>query len=237
MLLRYFHTSSRLGLKNYYEILGIPRNAGVKEIKAAYYEKAKHYHPDLNNLNDKTKTDKFRDISEAYEVLCDDEKRRAYDTTSRQVPHGFYGRPTTRANSHTATGSGPREPVSMNHIHHVYRTLNRLEPEEIPKYRPSEDHNYPGTSFNRFEYARRWDPNANTWVYVKKRDVSSYHRQMQEKERILRLCFMVLMLGAVTFVLVSRSYILYPARPPKRDEPREASKKETMFFWEGRRDA
>lgn len=50
--------------KDYYEILGVPRNADAKDIKKAYYKLAQKYHPDKNN-GDKTK---FQEVSEAYEV-------------------------------------------------------------------------------------------------------------------------------------------------------------------------
>lgn len=64
--------------KDYYEILGVPRNATLEEIKKAYKRLARKYHPDLNP-NDKTAEEKFKEISEAYAVLSDPEKRKKYD--------------------------------------------------------------------------------------------------------------------------------------------------------------
>lgn len=64
--------------KDYYEILGVPRNASLREIKSAYRKLAKLYHPDLFP-NDKEKEERFRLIKEAYEVLSNEEKREAYD--------------------------------------------------------------------------------------------------------------------------------------------------------------
>lgn len=61
-----------------YEILGIGRTASEKEIKSAYRKLAKKYHPDANQ-NDKTAEDKFKELSEAYEILKDPEKRKLYD--------------------------------------------------------------------------------------------------------------------------------------------------------------
>ncbi|MGC8645510.1 MAG: DnaJ C-terminal domain-containing protein [Thermoplasmata archaeon] len=65
--------------KDYYAILGVSRTATKDEIKKAYRELAKKYHPDLNPENRKEAEEKFKEISEAYEVLMDDQKRARYD--------------------------------------------------------------------------------------------------------------------------------------------------------------
>ncbi|MBZ9540042.1 molecular chaperone DnaJ [Modicisalibacter tunisiensis] len=64
--------------RDYYEVLGVERGADQKEIKKAYRRLAQKYHPD-RNPDDDTAAEKFREVSEAYEVLTDDEKRAAYD--------------------------------------------------------------------------------------------------------------------------------------------------------------
>ncbi|ENN79355.1 hypothetical protein HUJ04_009354 [Dendroctonus ponderosae] len=80
ILKRDFHRSSfDAAKKNYYEILGVGRNASPAEIKKAYYKLAKQYHPDVNK-NDPEAQRKFQDASEAYEILGDDGKRKQYDT-------------------------------------------------------------------------------------------------------------------------------------------------------------
>ena len=65
--------------KDYYNTLGVPRNASEKEIKAAYRKLARQHHPDVN-AGKKESEDKFKDIAEAYEVLSDADKRKRYDT-------------------------------------------------------------------------------------------------------------------------------------------------------------
>ncbi|MCS6784696.1 MAG: DnaJ domain-containing protein [Candidatus Caldarchaeum sp.] len=67
--------------KDYYEILGVPRNATKEEIKRAYRRLALQYHPDRNKSPDAE--EKFKEISEAYAVLIDDEKRKLYDMYGR----------------------------------------------------------------------------------------------------------------------------------------------------------
>ena len=64
--------------KDYYEVLGVDKNSDKAEIKKAYRKAAMKYHPD-KNPDDKEAEEKFKESSEAYEVLHDDEKRRLYD--------------------------------------------------------------------------------------------------------------------------------------------------------------
>lgn len=70
--------------KDYYGILGIEKNASKDDIKKAYRNLAKKYHPDANP-GDKSAEDKFKDINEAYEVLSDDEKKNQYDNFGNQT--------------------------------------------------------------------------------------------------------------------------------------------------------
>jgi DnaJ-class molecular chaperone len=64
--------------KDYYSILGVPKNAPDKDVKAAYRKMARKYHPDVNP-GDKGAEARFKEINEAYEVLSDADKRKKYD--------------------------------------------------------------------------------------------------------------------------------------------------------------
>lgn len=68
--------------RDYYEILGVPKEASSEEIKKVYRRLARQYHPDLNPGN-KEAEEKFKDIGEAYEILSDTAKRAQYDQFSR----------------------------------------------------------------------------------------------------------------------------------------------------------
>jgi curved DNA-binding protein len=72
--------------RDYYEVLGVKRDASDKEIRQAYRRLARKYHPDLNP-NDKGSEDSFKGISAAYEVLSDKEKRAKYDRYGHDWAH------------------------------------------------------------------------------------------------------------------------------------------------------
>jgi len=78
---------------DYYELLGVPRKASAKDIRAAFRKLARKYHPDLNP-GDKASEEKFKQLQEAYDVLSDSKKRQMYDQYgfySENVPTGDYG--------------------------------------------------------------------------------------------------------------------------------------------------
>ncbi len=76
--------------RDYYEVLGVDRNATDDMIKSAYRKLAKKYHPDLNP-DDKTAEAKFKELGEAYEVLSDKEKRARYDQFGHAGVDPSYG--------------------------------------------------------------------------------------------------------------------------------------------------
>jgi molecular chaperone DnaJ len=92
--------------RDYYEVLGVDRNATVEEIKKAYRKLALKYHPD-RNPGDKSAEEKFKEIGEAYEVLSDPEKRAAYD----QYGHAAFD-PRARAGA-GGFGGGFHDPFDI----------------------------------------------------------------------------------------------------------------------------
>src|SRR5690242_111702 len=64
--------------RDYYDVLGVPRTAAPKEISSAFRKLARKYHPDLNAGN-KEAEQRFKEISEAHDVLSDSKKRKLYD--------------------------------------------------------------------------------------------------------------------------------------------------------------
>lgn len=76
--------------KDYYDVLGVNKDASEAELKAAYKKLSLKYHPD-RNPDDKIAEDKFKEINEAYQTLGDPEKRQAYDMGGQGFPGGFGG--------------------------------------------------------------------------------------------------------------------------------------------------
>jgi molecular chaperone DnaJ len=77
--------------RDYYEVLGVPRGASAEEIKSAFRNLARQYHPDVNK--DAGAEEKFKEIGEAYAVLSDEQKRAAYDRFGHAGLDGMGGMP------------------------------------------------------------------------------------------------------------------------------------------------
>ncbi len=75
--------------RDYYEVLGVSKDASKDEIKKAYRKLSKKYHPDINK--EEGADEKFKEISEAYEVLSDENKRANYDQFGHDGPQGGFG--------------------------------------------------------------------------------------------------------------------------------------------------
>ncbi|WP_091220569.1 molecular chaperone DnaJ [Paenibacillus sp. BC26] len=75
--------------RDYYEVLGVGKDAGEDEIKKAYRKMARQYHPDVNKAADAE--DKFKEVKEAYDVLSDDGKRATYDRHGHVDPNQGFG--------------------------------------------------------------------------------------------------------------------------------------------------
>jgi molecular chaperone DnaJ len=78
-----------MNTRDYYEVLGISKDASKEEIKKAYRKLSKKFHPDINKEADASK--KFQEVKEAYEVLSDDQKRAQYDQFGHQDPNQGFG--------------------------------------------------------------------------------------------------------------------------------------------------
>lgn len=114
-------------MKNYYETLGVERDVDEQQLKSAYRKLAQEWHPDKHQDDDKKEEaeEKFKEISEAYAVLSDEEQRRNYDATGSPEGRGPFG---SRHGGFRTTGdpfeifrkfggfdfqAGPRQPRPM----------------------------------------------------------------------------------------------------------------------------
>ncbi|MDP4180318.1 MAG: DnaJ domain-containing protein [Bacillota bacterium] len=97
-------------MANFYEVLGIGRDATLEEIKKVYKKLAKKYHPDLNH-GDKQAEQKFIEIKEAYDTLSDESKKKAYDS---KLDGGSADIPNQQGKKGKSARYEPSEPVKFD---------------------------------------------------------------------------------------------------------------------------
>lgn len=93
-------------MKDYYDILGLKKNASNEEIKRAYRKLAHQHHPDKSNGDRATTEAKFKEINEAYQVLSDPEKRTRYDQFGHAGVNGQGGNPFSGGNPYGQQAGG-----------------------------------------------------------------------------------------------------------------------------------
>ncbi len=120
--------------RNYYDILGVSRDATVEEIKKEFRKLARQFHPDLNP-GDKGAEDKFKDINEAYEFLSDPDKRSQYDQFGKfwqQRGFGTGGRDPGRSWNNWTGRAAEKDDVDFSQFRNfndfVDQVLNEREP-------------------------------------------------------------------------------------------------------------
>jgi len=153
--------------RDYYEILGVSKDASSEEIKKVYRRLARQYHPDLNPGN-KEAEEKFKTIGEAYEILSDSSRRSQYDQFSRYwQQNGFAGNKQTPKskgwNSRTNDRSSQDvDPSQFNDfesfVNQVIGVSNRKEPKSSPGNTTRDPFSTPRT---KVAYTVNTPPRAN----------------------------------------------------------------------------
>ena len=101
--------------RDYYDVLGIDRAADKNTIKKAYRKLAKRYHPDTNKDNPQAE-EKFKEATEAYNVLSDPEKKKMYDQFGHAAFDGTAGAGGSGAYGYGGPGGGTYTYLSLIHI-------------------------------------------------------------------------------------------------------------------------
>lgn len=120
--LKYFHVSSCVfNKRSHYEVLGVQKNASDKEIKTAYFNLAKKYHPDTNP-GDPNSAKKFQEVSEAYNILSNADSRKNYD---------FFGNSDFQQRNPFSSHRKDSQYTGNTNYQYYYR--NQVSPEEAAK--------------------------------------------------------------------------------------------------------
>jgi len=107
-------------VKEYYQVLGLTRDADQKEIKQAYRKLALKFHPDKNNADDAE--ERFKEIGEAYEVLSDENKKAAYEASLVSERSPSWKPEPGPSNFSSSSGAGP----TFSHNYDPFSTFNRV---------------------------------------------------------------------------------------------------------------
>ena len=108
-------------MSNYYDVLGVAKDASEKEIRQAYRRLARQYHPDVNR-KDTEAEEKFKEINEAYGVLSDEESRKKYDRYGNNWRHAEERGP---AGGHSPYSGGYRRPANSDDFEEIFANFGR----------------------------------------------------------------------------------------------------------------
>lgn len=205
---------------DYYKILGVAPTASDEEIKEAYKRLAMRFHPDRNTSAGAE--EKFKEIGQAYQILSDTKQREAFDRSS--------GRQNYSQTSASRSGHPYQpfhhtrpQPINTNHIHFVFRTINRNEEKQSYSFG---EHEYDNSSFNRYMFNRTWDPEGRRWIYTKRKNTTEYTAAMQRRSKIMNFCVTVILLGSAVGII---NYRLNPLFTNKRTHIRDESHDELFY--------
>ena len=170
-------------MSNYYEILGVSKNATADEIKKAYRTLAFKYHPDRNQGNAEAE-EKFKQISAAYDVLGDEAKRRQYDM-------GY------STDSYSSAGQSQQQ----YHRQYQYTYQNPFGEENFWEW------------FNGAQFRSRNQQTQNTNNYYNQYDYSNQANEPETKRDHLSMLFLKALQTFVGFTFFRFSWIIIPFGP------------------------
>ncbi|KAK5983729.1 DNaJ domain (Prokaryotic heat shock protein) [Trichostrongylus colubriformis] len=172
---RYFATEP---VVDYYAVLGVKPGASGKEIKAAFYELSKKYHPDRNRDNQAEAASKFHQVSLAYEVLGSEEKRKVYDMTRIRTTPDLNSIHIRRASTSAPVKKYTDLDIDYKSFEHFQR-LNRQRKQYHSHFDMPEEF-YTEFGGKRREFKSTYEPPSGYTVH---RDSRARQREEEELQR------------------------------------------------------
>jgi len=146
--------------EDFYEILGVEKTASSKDIKAAYYELSKKYHPDVGGSQGTSDAKRFHQITEAYETLGNDEKRRTYDDEQKSTNMRLYESGTGHADPDLETLREFQRKWNLRRQQFNRERAQRMRSDFDMKNDTEEFESFYKRYRDNVTKARRWDENS-----------------------------------------------------------------------------
>uniref|UniRef100_A0A0N4Y6Z6 DnaJ homolog subfamily A member 3, mitochondrial (inferred by orthology to a human protein) n=1 Tax=Nippostrongylus brasiliensis TaxID=27835 RepID=A0A0N4Y6Z6_NIPBR len=196
---------------DHYAVLGVKPDATSKEIKAAFYELSKKYHPDLNKENE-ADAKKFHEVSLAYEILGSDEKRKVYDMTRIRTTPSVRSPSMGSSSTYTRPKQYTDLDIDYKDFEHFQRHTRRRK--QYHSHFDMPDEFYAEFGGQKGEFKRRIfksEFEESKELQQKKYPIPTFEQMMREKREKERDESRKQLVGAVGFATVAAA-VLFIAR-------------------------
>jgi hypothetical protein len=170
-IILFFNNNTKMSNKDFYNILGIDKNASTNDIKKAYYKLAMKYHPDKNPNNPKEAEEKFKQVTEAYEILSDPEKKKKYDNGEFDQPQFFHQQSSS---NQYGQQQFPFQHYSFDHANNIFQHFFQFEQPQFTFFHPQ----FPFQSNKKSTIVDSLSIKPNTFIYTHQLSNFNYNHKM-----------------------------------------------------------